>query len=561
MVLGAAAAVLRAQPDTAVRGTVRDSAGVPQMGVAVELLGADARVVAAAFTGLDGRYVLPHLVPGVYQLRATATLYLPAMRSRLQLRAGDLPTVNVTMSGLLDQAWLPVGKARRDDQPDDWQWTLRSSANRPLLRVLDEAGRVGQGVGGERPQRRVEAHERAAVESVSGRFGGSGLRATVERRQTAAERADSSLIRLALTEGQAGGTAVDLAGGHEGGQDGLPVRRVAARLRGLPQMSLDGGRTGTMIVDVMGGQQTMLGDLGVLEAGSLLRVVRVGQTATLSYPFFRGEVHPVEGWAVGYAVATNPECQSLEDVGRTSAQAPAAGLVAGRLQLEQGVHQALFARRKAGRGVVEASLVHDDLRRVAIAGMQAGFAPRAAPSATELPGMAAVRLVDTTNGLFRELHAGYSSNAWQVVLTYPVLPATEITAEYAAGEALATRRPAAKSGTSPVLAAQHGQVARVAVQTTVRRTGTRLRAGYAWQPETLVTAVDSFAADQSGLYLSAHLRQPIHVRGLLPAGTVLSLDGDNLAREGYVTSSPTDAATTVLASTLRTLQAGMVFTF
>jgi hypothetical protein len=32
------------------------------------------------------------------------------------------------------RAWLPIERRSADEPDDDWKWTLRSTANRPLLR-------------------------------------------------------------------------------------------------------------------------------------------------------------------------------------------------------------------------------------------------------------------------------------------------------------------------------------------------------------------------------------------------------------------------------------------
>jgi len=48
-------------------------------------------------------------------------------------------TVNLTMNMLADPAvWLPAERRKPDEPGDDWTWTLRSAANRPILRVLGD---------------------------------------------------------------------------------------------------------------------------------------------------------------------------------------------------------------------------------------------------------------------------------------------------------------------------------------------------------------------------------------------------------------------------------------
>jgi hypothetical protein len=53
-----------------VSGVVRDSAGVPQIGAEVELLGPDLSIIASAYTNGEGRFLISSLTPGRYILKA-----------------------------------------------------------------------------------------------------------------------------------------------------------------------------------------------------------------------------------------------------------------------------------------------------------------------------------------------------------------------------------------------------------------------------------------------------------------------------------------------------------
>jgi hypothetical protein len=93
----------------AVSGTVRDAHGTPQMGAMVELLRADATGVGVAFSDVHGRYILPEVRPGSYQIRATAAFFVPSTRNNVRLEAGAQAIVNLTMSTLFEaENWLPA---------------------------------------------------------------------------------------------------------------------------------------------------------------------------------------------------------------------------------------------------------------------------------------------------------------------------------------------------------------------------------------------------------------------------------------------------------------------
>ena len=65
-----------------------------------------------------------------------APSFLPALREKIGLRPGASLNVNVTLSTLLGAMQLGPVRAVTDD--DDWKWTLRSVANRPILRIFDD---------------------------------------------------------------------------------------------------------------------------------------------------------------------------------------------------------------------------------------------------------------------------------------------------------------------------------------------------------------------------------------------------------------------------------------
>ena len=132
-----------------ISGYVRDGNGVPQMGAAVEILGS-AVVGSAAqalkvftlkvFTDDRGFYSVPSLLPGTYSVKVSAPAFLPSLREKIGLRAGAKLMVNVTLTTLFEAIQMVPLRSPVDD--DDWKWTLRSVANRPILRVLEDGTTV-----------------------------------------------------------------------------------------------------------------------------------------------------------------------------------------------------------------------------------------------------------------------------------------------------------------------------------------------------------------------------------------------------------------------------------
>src|ERR1700726_917464 len=119
----------------AISGYVRNNTGAPQMGAVVQILGAANRTLTV-FTDAAGFYTATGLLPGLYTLKVTAPSFLPALREKVGLHAGASLNVNVTLSTLLGV--MQLGPIRPLPDEDDWKWTLRSVANRPILRVFDD---------------------------------------------------------------------------------------------------------------------------------------------------------------------------------------------------------------------------------------------------------------------------------------------------------------------------------------------------------------------------------------------------------------------------------------
>jgi Carboxypeptidase regulatory-like domain len=122
-----------------ISGYVRDGSGAPQMGAAVEILGSAAQALKV-FTDDHGFYSVASLLPGTYSIKVSAPSFLPTLREKIGVRAGAKLMVNVTLTTLFEAIQLVPLRSPVDD--DDWKWTLRSVANRPILRVLEDGTTV-----------------------------------------------------------------------------------------------------------------------------------------------------------------------------------------------------------------------------------------------------------------------------------------------------------------------------------------------------------------------------------------------------------------------------------
>ena len=547
----------------AVSGVVRDAQGVAQLGALVQVVAENSAVLGTAFTDLHGRYLIPHLVPGRYEVRASAALFVPAMRDNLQLRAGAQAIVNLTLNTLFESAtWIPAERRKADEPSDDWKWTMRSAANRPILRLAEDGDviLVSSSVT-ERPSKHND-RARAEMTAGDGGFGSSGVHNVFVLDRTLDD--GSGLVLHADFGQQPGGTGIrpstEVATGFESRLGFAGAGRAVVSYQSHPELVSSGGTPGLDAMQLASAQRMQIGDFADIEAGGTLYVVRSSGFASGSRPFLKITAHPVKDWTMGYRLATSQNLQSFAGLDSVQPELPIAVMYQGRTQTEQGHHQEFTVSRKAGPGLVQISYYRDSLDRVAVSG--GGALTAADIQQTVQPGANGI-VADSTTGNFRFLSAGYKTQGVNITLTEPLSSTMWVAVEYATGAGLTAKDGAEMnlSTASTSLTSQMAQTATIALRGRVVRSGTRVRASYRWQPTRLVTAVDPYASFGDQAYFSCHLRQALRLGSLLPNGLDATVDVTNLMAQGYRPFLSADGRTLFLAQSPRTVQAGLAFTF
>jgi hypothetical protein len=556
LMLWLAPGVCSAATNVAVSGVVRDAQGVAQMGAMVEVLAAGSVSVATAFTDIYGRYRIANLVPGKYQVRATAALFVPATRNNLRLSTGMRATVNLTLSMLADPAaWLPVERRKADEPSDDWTWTLRSSANRPILRMRDNGEVELVSAGAKEGSRGTPIKARVSFASGYGRFGEGGVHSVLLLDRKNSNGSDA-VLRTSVGMLNAGASTEVDAGYERAAALGRSSRMVVSYATHPEMMS--GDATGMQVLRMASADKMQLGDTVDVEAGGTVYAIHMAETAVAAQPFLRVTVHPGEVWAVQYQLATARDLEGADGLDSIEADLPVAVLSGGRMCTESGTHQEIAVSRKAGGGQIKAAVYHDAIDHPAIGG--AGVLN----SADMLPGDGSSGIVvDTATGSFRFLGTGYTTNGVSLMVSEPLTASLWAALEYASGAAIST--PDAKAeGLAEVSAGLHGQEAQsvtAALDGRVQHTGTKVHAAYRWQPRHTVTAVDPYAALSDRAYLSFYVRQAVRWGDRLPPGLEATIDVTNLLAQGYQPFLSADGRTLYLAQSPRTLQAGLSFTF
>jgi hypothetical protein len=486
---------------------------------------------------------------------------MPAMRRNLQLATGMRATVDLTLSTLADAVtWLPAQRRRPDEPNDEWSWTLRSAANRPILRLVEDGDVVLSPAGPKEASRSIPIAVRASLVGGDGGFGGGGIQNAIELDRAGNDGSDAILRAnlAALPEGLGSAAVSEVDAGYQRQLGFAGTSRMVVSYASHPEMASSGGAMGMQVLRMASAEKMRLGDLMELEAGGTIYAIHTSGTVFATQPFLRVTVHPGEVWAVRYSLATSRNAQGFDALDSVAMDLPVTAMSGGRLCTEGGTHQEIAVSRKAGKGLVEAAVYHDAINHSAIAGMgavnAADLSSQSGPTGV---------LLDTATGSFRFLGAGYKRNGITLTLSEPLTADLWAALEYEDGAALSARGVTSNSlrQVAEELQPEMAPAATVSLKGDLSRTGTKLRAAYRWQPRHLVTAVGLYDAFNDQAYLSFYVRQAVRWGNRLPPGIEATIEVTNLLAEGYQPFLSADGRTLFLAQTPRTLQAGLSFTF
>jgi hypothetical protein len=459
--------------------------------------------------------------------------------------------------------WLPAEPRAGNAEQDDWKWTLRSAANRPLLRWLEDGPLVVVSDGsGATPKLKA----RLLASGQEGTFGESGERISATVEETPSNSREL-LARVDFAPNTDAGMESMLGFRQDLGFAGS-VQSVAA-VAIHPEMDASSA-DGLDEAAVRTWETINLGDEIEGEVGSTQVLARFAghdsnsvatNTVVTALPF------ATVGWRDGnstirYRMTTFvPGLQGADD---TEAQAwmPQVSLHNGDLVLEHGLHQEIgWERRTDASGM--AVLVFADKVDNPVLEAMGHFSPGNAASDT------GAFLFDRASGLLRAAGPGFSNAGFLASAERRLPGGNHIRVSYANGDALVL--PSAKvgaaapaAGFAAMLAAAHprrAQTYSIALSGTLDGTGTRWRASYSWQPEDTVTRVAPYAENAAEPYLNLHLRQPIHLRRDGTGGLEALLDLRNLLDEGYQPYLLTDGSILVFAQDQRSFSGGLAFTF
>jgi hypothetical protein len=530
-----------------VTGVVRNSAGVPQMGAVVQLLRPDLSVAASVYTNSKGRFAFATVVPGRYSVKAMGTSFLPSLRENVRVQAATV--VNMTLNTLYEvMQWLPAQPRAADAQKDDWAWTLRSAANRPLLRWLEDGPLVVVSDGRSKPKLKA----RLLATGGAGTFGEDGQRIALELEDTPSDSREL-LARVDFAPGSDAGMESMLGFRQELGFAGS-VQSVAA-VAIHPEVE-GAGAGGLNEAAVRTWEDINLGDEFQAQVGAQQMVARFAEnspnTVTAALPFVSIGWRKGDGM-VSYRFATAvPDTRGLAET-QAGAWMPAVAIRDGHLTLERGVHQEIGWERTTDDSGFSVSFYADSLSNPVIEGRAHGGAS-----------LETNALYDSSSGLLRAAAAGYSSTGLVATVEHRLPRGNHVRVSYANGDALVMQASQRATSLGKLVSSarpRRAQTYSISLSGTLDGTGTRWQASYRWQPEDTVTRIAPYALNADEPYLNLRLRQPVFAGREGTHSLDAMFDIRNLLAQGEHPFVLADGSLLVFAQDQRAVTAGLAFTF
>jgi hypothetical protein len=537
-----------AEQSGTISGYVRNISGDPQMGAVVEIVGLATRTLTV-FSDGAGYYTATGLLPGLYTLKVTAPSFLPALREKIGIHAGSRVNVNVTLSTLLDA--MQLGPVRTLSDDDDWKWTLRSVANRPILRIFDDPSLTGE----------KQSHDLSgSLSFVAGSAaGGYGTGSDVSTGFTV-ERSMFSEGRIALS-GNVGYGETAPAGVLRAGYSnrlengstpsvGLTVRRFAPSDPNLHNAALQA-------LALSANDDVTFGDILELKFGSELQTIQFLGRVTAFRPYGSADFHLSPNTVLEYDYTTSrPDLRSEKGFDSSPADLsesnPRVSVLDYAPQVERAHHQELSFSRRMGNNNLQLAVFSDRIGDTALTGTG------------EVTAAGGFLLPDVSSGTFSYTGTDLHTNGLRVVLQRKFSADLTATLDYAFGGVSDLTSPDVNlQQAQQWIRTQRRHAVAAKLSGTIPHAHTRWITSYRWVSGEALTPVDMFNSSpgQSDPYLNVFVRQPIPCMGFLPGHMEAIIDVRNLLAQGYVPVLGQDGQTVYLVQAARSVRGGVAFTF
>jgi Carboxypeptidase regulatory-like domain len=535
-----------------ISGYVRNAAGAPQMGAAVEVLGS-ALNTFKVFTDEDGFFSARGLTPGSYSIRVSAPAFLPTLREKVGLRAGANVLLNLTLTTLFDAVQFAPRRGGVDD--GDWDWVLRSTANRPILRVLDDGSPVVTASSKQNspPLRGSLSFVAGSPSDGFGSISDMSTGFTVEKSLFA-----SDTLRFNGDLGYGTGVpnaVVRTTFKHEMANGSTPEISFTMRRISTPDLGLR--NTDLQALALTTSDTVAIGDMLELKFGSELQSIQFLGRLNALRPFGSVTAHLSPDTVVTYRYSTSRPDSRLEK-GFESAPAdlseadPRVSITGYSPAIEKAHHQEVAVSHREGDTSFQAAVYDDRVTDPALTGVG------------EFSSVSGEVLPDPISGTFTYQGRDFQTEGLRLVLERKLTDDISATVNYSFGGVLdlpgsETRLEEARD--SSVVRYRHAIGAKISGKTPC--TKTRWIASYGWTNGPALTPVDMFnaSAGQTDPYLSFFLRQPVPGTRSLSEHMDLLIEIRNLLAQGYVPVFGQDGHTLYLVQSARAVRGGVAFSF
>lgn len=537
-----------------ITGYVRNSAGVPQMGAAVEVFSSVTQAMTV-FTDARGFFNAAGLRPGTYHVKVSAPSFLPALRENVSLRAGASILVNITLNTLFEAVQL-LPQRRGPQEDDGWKWTLRSAANRPILRVVGNGPIVVSQTGSS--ERVLKGRVAFVAGGDADGFGSAGEMST----HFTFEKSlfSSGLLSLNGNVGYGSGYGsgpqgvVRAAYSHRMGNGSNPELSLTARRFATPDAVLHNGALQALTLRVA--DSATFADFVDLHFGTEFQSIQFMGRVSAVKPFGSAEVHLSPNTVLEYRYATS-EPSTRAAKGFDSAPAdlsesgPRMSMVDSNAVLERARHQEISISRRLGRTSLQVAGYSDQIRNAALTG------------AGEIFGSIDDFLPDVYSDTFTYNGGQLHTRGLRLVLEEKLPSDMTATVSYTYGGVLdLAGEPDWSSLRSSIHREyRHAVGAKLAGKLPV--THTRWLTSYRWMNQKALLPVDLFDASpgQMDPYFNIFLRQPLPGTSFFPAKMEALVDLRNLLAQGYMPVIGRDGRTLYLVQSARSVRGGVAFVF
>ncbi len=366
--LGLALPVCGVERPASISGYVRSANGAPQMGAAVEVLG-PAIEGLRVFTDEKGFFTASGLLPGTYCVKVSAPAFLPTLREKISVKAGASVLLNLTLSTLFDAVQFAPRRGGEDD--GDWDWVLRSTANRPVLRILPDGSVVVAKANPSRPD--LKATLAFVAGSPSQGFGSVSDRSTAFVVEKSIFSSDTLKFRGDVGSGPGLPNAVMRASyKHQMANGSTPEVAFTMRRLSTPDLGLRDADLQALALTMT--DNIVVGSVLELKFGSELQSVQFMGKVTAARPFGSIAAHLSPNTMVEYSYTTSRP-NSRAEKGFDSAPAdlsesdPRISMAGFSPAIEKAHHQEVALSHREGNTNMQVTLYSDRLADPALTGV------------------------------------------------------------------------------------------------------------------------------------------------------------------------------------------------